>query len=73
MLIHWKVLQEKYRLSDQRQQRHMSMFAIFFYIAVFGVDLTTLVKLHNTKRPFVVEACIREVERRGIFSLLRYF
>lgn len=23
---------------------------------VFGVDLTTLVKLHNTKRPFVVEA-----------------
>lgn len=35
---------------------------------VFGVDLTTLVKLHNTKRPFVVEACIREVERRGLDS-----
>lgn len=34
-------------------------------ITVFGVDLTTLVKLHNTKRPFVVEACIREVEKRG--------
>ncbi|KAL9967693.1 hypothetical protein ACROYT_G025979 [Oculina patagonica] len=35
---------------------------------VFGVDLTTLVKLHNTKRPFVVEACIREVEKRGLDS-----
>ena len=73
--MHWEVLQEKYRLSDQRQQRHMSMFAIilYFYIAVFGVDLTTLVKLHNTKRPFVVEACIREVERRGIFFALKVF
>ena len=37
----------------------------FMYCAVFGVDLTTLVKLHNTKRPFVVDACIREVEKRG--------
>jgi len=35
---------------------------------VFGVDLTTLVKLHNTKRPYIVDACIREVERRGLDS-----
>ncbi|CAH3164219.1 unnamed protein product [Porites lobata] len=35
---------------------------------VFGVDLTTLVKLHNTKRPFVVEACVKEVESRGLDS-----
>ncbi|KAJ7375425.1 N-chimaerin [Desmophyllum pertusum] len=35
---------------------------------VFGVDLTTLVKLHNTKRPFLVEACIKEVEKRGLDS-----
>lgn len=32
---------------------------------VFGVDLTTLVKLHDTKRPFVVEMCIQDVEKRG--------
>lgn len=35
---------------------------------VFGVDLTTLVKLHNRKRPYVVEACILEVEKRGLDS-----
>lgn len=35
---------------------------------VFGVDLTTLVKLHNTKRPYVVDACIKEVEKRGLDS-----
>jgi len=40
---------------------------LFFCVAVFGVDLTTLVKLHNTKRPYIVDACIREVERRGIY------
>ncbi|EDO42176.1 predicted protein, partial [Nematostella vectensis] len=34
----------------------------------FGVDLTTLVKLHNTKRPFVVDICINEVEKRGLDS-----
>lgn len=39
-----------------------------FVKRVFGVDLTTLVKLHNTKRPFVVETCIKEVERRGLDS-----
>ena len=39
---------------------------------MFGVDLTTLVKLHNTKRPYVVEACIREVERRGNFTFNKY-
>lgn len=32
---------------------------------VFGVDLTTLVKACNTMRPFVVEACINEIENRG--------
>lgn len=39
---------------------------LLVFIAVFGVDLTTLVKLYNTKRPFVVEACVKEVESRGL-------
>lgn len=33
---------------------------------VFGVDLITLVKAHNTVRPFVVDLCIKETEKRGI-------
>ncbi|KAF8790576.1 N-chimaerin-like isoform X1 [Argiope bruennichi] len=33
---------------------------------VFGVDLITLVKAHNTLRPFVVDLCIKETEKRGL-------
>ncbi|XP_069675242.1 beta-chimaerin [Periplaneta americana] len=33
---------------------------------VFGIDLTTLVKAHRTTRPFVVDKCITEIERRGL-------
>lgn len=33
---------------------------------VFGVDLTTLVKLHGTQRPLVVDLCVEEIERRGM-------
>ncbi|KAG8201103.1 hypothetical protein JTE90_028773 [Oedothorax gibbosus] len=33
---------------------------------VFGVDLITLVKAHNTLRPFVVDLCIKETEKRGV-------
>jgi len=33
---------------------------------VFGIDLTTLVKAHRTTRPFVVDKCISEIERRGL-------
>ncbi|XP_028405368.1 beta-chimaerin-like [Dendronephthya gigantea] len=33
---------------------------------VFGVDLTTLVKAHNTKLPTILEDCVREVEKRGM-------
>lgn len=33
---------------------------------VFGIDLTTLVKAHRTTRPFVVDKCICEIERRGL-------
>ncbi|XP_076322891.1 N-chimaerin-like isoform X1 [Tachypleus tridentatus] len=33
---------------------------------VFGIDLTTLVKAHNTPRPFVVDMCIKEIESRGL-------
>ncbi|KAJ9593463.1 hypothetical protein L9F63_014992, partial [Diploptera punctata] len=33
---------------------------------VFGIDLTTLVKAHRTARPFVVDKCITEIERRGL-------
>lgn len=32
---------------------------------MFGVDLTTLVKAHNTKLPIIVEECVKEVEKRG--------
>ena len=33
---------------------------------VFGVDLTTLVMVYDSKRPAVVDACITEVENRGM-------
>lgn len=33
---------------------------------VFGIDLTTLVKAYRTTRPFVVDKCISEIERRGL-------
>lgn len=36
---------------------------------VFGVDLITLVKAHNTLRPFVVDLCIKETEKRGILDI----
>ena len=36
------------------------------------MDLTTLVKAHNTKLPTILEECVREVERRGTFSFLVY-
>ncbi|KAM4698803.1 N-chimaerin [Rhinophrynus dorsalis] len=35
---------------------------------VYSCDLTTLVKAHNTKRPMVVDMCIREIESRGLQS-----
>jgi RhoGAP domain len=35
---------------------------------VFGVDLTTLTKAHGTRLPFIVDMCIQEVERRGLYS-----
>ncbi|XP_071956281.1 beta-chimaerin-like isoform X2 [Antedon mediterranea] len=33
---------------------------------VYGIDLTTLVKAHNTTRPMVVDMCIKEIESRGM-------
>jgi hypothetical protein len=33
---------------------------------VFGVELTTLVKMHGTKVPVVVSSCIEEIEKRGL-------
>ena len=41
------------------------MFVVSQIFSVFGVDLTTLVKLNDTKRPFVVDICVKEVEKRG--------
>ncbi|KAL2302381.1 hypothetical protein Nmel_009807, partial [Mimus melanotis] len=35
---------------------------------VYSCDLTTLVKAHFTKRPMVVDMCIREIESRGLNS-----
>jgi hypothetical protein len=32
---------------------------------VYGVELTTLVKMHGTKVPVVVKDSIEELERRG--------
>ena len=33
---------------------------------VYGVDLTTLIKAHNCKRPKIVDSCIQEIEKRGL-------
>ncbi|XP_066928699.1 N-chimaerin-like isoform X2 [Clytia hemisphaerica] len=33
---------------------------------VFGVDLTTLIKAHDQKRPQIVESCVHELEKRGL-------
>ena len=33
---------------------------------VFGVDLTTLIKAHNQRRPQIVEICVHEIEKRGL-------
>lgn len=33
---------------------------------VFGIDLTTHVKAYKTNRPFVVDKCVEEIERRGM-------
>lgn len=33
---------------------------------VFGVDLTTLIKAHDLRRPQVVESCVHEIEHRGL-------
>ena len=35
---------------------------------VFGLDLTTLVKAHRTQRPWVLDKCVAEMERRGLTS-----
>ena len=32
---------------------------------VYGVELTTLVKMDRTKVPVVISSCIEEVEKRG--------
>lgn len=34
---------------------------------IFGIDLTTFVKASNNLRPFVVDQCIAEIERRGLW------
>ncbi|XP_035826820.1 N-chimaerin [Aplysia californica] len=33
---------------------------------IFGSDLTTVVKVHKSLIPFVVEKCVKEIEARGI-------
>lgn len=39
---------------------------------VYSCDLTTLVKAHNSKRPMVVDMCIREIESRGERSTFKF-
>ena len=33
---------------------------------VFGVDLTTLIKAYDQRRPQIVDSCINEIEKRGL-------
>lgn len=33
---------------------------------VFGVDLTTLIKAHDQRRPEIIDKCIQEIETRGL-------
>lgn len=33
---------------------------------VFGIDLTTHVKAYKTNRPFVIDKCVEEIEKRGM-------
>lgn len=35
---------------------------------VFGIDLTTLVIAHKQEIPFVVEKCVKEIEKRGLLQ-----
>lgn len=51
------------RLKEDNCQPHKKLVK-----RVFGVDLTTLVKAHNTKFPIIVEECVKEVEKRGMTS-----
>ena len=37
----------------------------FSFSAVFGVELTTFVKMEGTKVPSVIKDCIEEIEKRG--------
>ena len=54
------------RLTKKLMRKaYISLLAIHSFLIVFGVDLTTLVKAHNTKLPTIVEDCVREVEKRG--------
>ncbi len=36
-----------------------------FFILAYGVDLTTLLKVHDTKVPLIVKECVQELEKRG--------
>lgn len=51
--------------KELMRKAYFSLLAIHSFLIVFGVDLTTLVKAHNTKLPTIVEDCVREVEKRG--------
>lgn len=35
---------------------------------VFGIELTTLLTVHNAELPFVVTKCVDEVEARGLHT-----
>ena len=39
--------------------------SLFLCLIVYGVDLTTIVKMCSTKVPIVVKDCIEELEKRG--------
>ncbi|KAK3740168.1 hypothetical protein QZH41_014086, partial [Actinostola sp. cb2023] len=73
----WGLTQQGFKCQDCGMNAHKQCTRVIasdcmpdkkYVRRVFGVDLTTLVKLHDTKRPFVVDVCIQEVEQRGLDS-----
>ncbi|XP_020907102.1 N-chimaerin isoform X2 [Exaiptasia diaphana] len=74
----WGLTQQGFKCQDCGMNVHKQCMRVVgkdckpdkkYVRRVFGVDLTTLVKLHDTKRPFVVDMCIQDVEKRGMVAI----
>ena len=51
--------------TPSHSHTHTHTHILTYTHTVYGVELTTLVKLHGTKVPVVVKDCIEEIESRG--------